>query len=402
MGLGIPNPVKGIPNPFKNPFKSGSTGAKIYNATSSFLPGASVVQPITGAYNAINAKLGGNAQNRGYLEPVSPFPQFPIFDDSKKQLNVGGIGTTAADAARMAALNEAQQYAQGNYEIDKNERDALFEIALRKLQKSKGLGGADAANLQAEIEAALKRLDLNEEDLGNQRGTLDRQIPLIDKLFSYREGTRNAAEEYQRALDDLSAGDFTRTNKYLDDLLGFAGEERGLADSIARTGAERATRESYDAAAATSGTRTVGLNEGLGDIKTALSQQLQGTDLTYRQKTTDIGKQRGDVESGYAKQKAESKKFFSDSYFQRKIDEATTAEDKAKIQDAYKQLDIRARELGISREEYQRKLAAGMARIGIQNSMNEDDIFALITSKNAQDARAKIALQRELEAAAGL
>lgn len=223
-------------------------------------------------------------------------------------------------------------------EADRNMRNALWDAQLRR---SRSMAGADAGSLRAGYDADMARLGLRDQEIGIKREGLNRQNPLIDVLFGGREGQRSNAETYLGKIKVQSQADYDQAMKWLD-------EEIKAVDN--KTASD--TRTQRSAATAAGAVVTQGNRDALSDI-----------DFANKFGKGKIENERIGAKSSLTREMASIEKQYSDVGFQRRMDEAQTAEDRIKIFDQMRLLDLEAEEVGITRTELAAKLSSGLGKI---------------------------------------
>ncbi len=240
----------------------------------------------------------------------------------------------------------------------------IWDANLRRSQAAKG---ADAGSLRAGYDADMARLGLKDKEIGINREALGRQNPLIDELYAGREGQRAGTETYLGKIKGQSQKDYDSTLSLLDEELTNLGFTTKLA-----------TSRQQGAAAANGATNTTGNTESLGEI----AQQDKMGRLT-------LANQREGAKSSYTREMASIDKQYGDIGFQRRMDNASTAEDRSKIFDQMKLLDLQAEEVGISRTELAAKLSSGLGKINSSYG-DLDQLLGALTSQDPTQINAAL------------
>lgn len=303
-GLGVGGASRTSSTP-TTPFNVSSGGLGI-GSTSRSSPGS-----------ALGAYAGSYAANN---TPI-PLPFNPTAGFDPSLLN--GLG----DLIPPDPFGEAQGALQ----------TAILNMNMRRQQQLMDAADAEA---RAGAGATQAHIGVEREKLDLQRSGLDRQIPLIDELFGAREGQRASDTKYLDRVAKQNEADYTHAMSVLDQELA----NLGIAASRATTAQQR------DAASRGS-VATQGNTELLGDIS---RKKLEGEQ--------NIGNKRFEAGSARERAAASIEQQYSDIGFQARIDKAQTAEEKAKIYDQYKLLDLMAKDLDISAGQVASQLDAALKK----------------------------------------
>lgn len=223
-----------------------------------------------------------------------------------------------------------------------------YERQQREIESAAG-GAGGAASRGAELQN--RGLDLDFEQLGIDRASLGRQTPLLDQLFGLRERSRGSERDYLKSMDQLG--------------------EESLVNQLAGADLTKKsnTRAARSDAVARGATVTQGLRDSLGDI-----------DESYSLTTKQFRLER-------AREAAGIKAKWDDNYFQGQIDAATTAEEKAKIQDQYKAFDILEKRLNLSREQIANSLSQTLASLNLNKVLSVGQVMSALLSTKEKSAQ---------------
>ena len=333
LGVSIPSVFGGQVNP--------KTGA-VKGTSSNYNPNPVNVGGLSRGTSQPYKPSTGNAPIALPFNPVAGMGNMPIplpFDPTRGQ-PLGGM---------MANWDETGGGFAGSDLLSQ-----IWEMNARRAQEAMAAAGGD---LGASAGFQNQRLDLKEKEIGVNRDTLNRQNPLLDELYGLREGQREGSKKYLDTIKGQTQKDFDQAMSYLDEELKFL--------DIGTASQQRKQRSEATAAGAVV---TQGNRDAIGDIN---NENAQGK--------ARIGNQRFGETSKRTRELASIEKQYGDIAFQSKIDKATTAEDKAKVYDQMKLLDLQAEELGISRAEVAQRLSSGMR--AVKSSYNDlDQLLGALTS----------------------
>lgn len=272
------------------------------------------------------------------VEP-SPQPQPQPQAPASKPPATRPVGVTDRDRAYLesqyrqqgydagAATRRARQHLSGTGTSNWWGQGSLpWDAILSAIQGNSGAAGA-----RTNLWGAQQRYNLGMQGIDLERSTLNRQLPLLGARFG------------------LDQRRFNLQGRGLGLEQGRLGDQRGYA----RYQATRALQEEMGRAAQTGGVTTAGHARRNTDIKRALADELGDLKLRRQQ----IGLER----RGLRLDRKESRLLFR--------------EDKAKVRDGLKALDLRAKELGISLEEARRRLGDALQGTGLSGALSAVELI---------------------------
>lgn len=299
--------------------------------------------------------------------PSSPMGYGPIFNyNSQQKYNPQAPPlpfnpTAGFDPSLLSGLGDlipTDPFA----EAQRGLMEALFGQQMRRQQQLMDAADAEA---RAGAGASGARIANEREKLGVQRGALDRQLPLIDELFGAREQGRGSSRDYLGKVSKQSQADYDQAMKVLDDALVSLGADVNVAK-----GAQQSQ------ATASGAIVTQGNRDALSDI-----------DRKHVEGQKAVENQRFQAGSARERERASIDRQWSEIAVQERIDKAQTAEDKAKIYDQYKLLDLMAKDLDISAGQVASQLDAALKKNKAQWG-NLDSLFQAVFSGDPAQVRA--------------
>lgn len=250
-----------------------------------------------------------------------------------------------------------------------------------------GAYGARAGAASQGAALANRGVDLDEEKLGVDRRSTERQNPLLDELFGLRTGQRNSRNEYIKSLEGLSEREMAAKLFGADAI-----QEFGLGSADLQQ--KQMTRKQRSDAAAAGASVTQGNRDALSDIdqEHALTTTKVKKDRELAGKTAQLERDRD---------AAGLKAQWDDNYWQQQLDAATTKEEKAKVGDRLSMLDIAAKELGLKREQIANQLSQTLASMNLDSVSSVGQLLDAMVSNDQKraDAAWQIFQQAQTDAA---
>lgn len=312
-------------------------------------------------------------------------------------------GKTASAPAPKYTYTSPLEQAYAYYTSTPEYILAQQQIANRTAQRNQSLSaitggyGAQRSAMQDAHRIALERLALEEANFLIDLEASRRQPMLISELDRLANEAFLAQVAYIDQLLGYSTADYQRAAQYLADQLGFVGREHGLATDRAQFTADLARRDTLSDATTRGAVATQGFIQSQGDIATQLAQAIAEADLTRDTRTTDINKQRGDLETDYQREQSGLTTQRRQAELDREAEWKRANEERTRAEERIRQLENMARDFGLRREEMEAQLRKGLAALGIEQQMSVNGLMDMMN----QDAIAgsQLAMQA-LQAAA--
>lgn len=312
-------------------------------------------------------------------------------------------------AAQNMAVAQAQ-FAPALGQIGLNQQGARNQLGYNQI--SYGIGQNE---LNQQYGNAMGHLGLMQQGLGIDRAAIDRQLGYYGNLSGL------STQDYQRELGyianllGLNTQDYNREYGYTHTLEDLAFELLGLQNRgfdidtvMAQQGAQVGERKARSSATARGAVNTPGLGFDLTDIANELTNRLGQIDVgrnmagrSFRETQAGLKNKRGALGTGYQREALglENRRGALGTGYQR--EQLGYAEQQAQLRDNAAQLDLRAKDMGITATEYRQRLDNGLARLNLQNVMTVDQLMSAITSGDFQKQQIAEQIIRQAAAMGG-
>jgi hypothetical protein len=329
----------------------------------------------------------GQTAGWNYAPPVSPSAAGGIAADTGNIVpshtvaaDPGGGGGDSAGQALAGAIQGQDAASAGLYDYN--------QALLTNNYVNAGL----SSDLQRQLinhsqDIGLQGIGLSEQELGIQRGALDRQGPLmaqqhdlVDQLFGIDSAALGRQAQLSTNLYNIDKGTIQRhqaLNDVNQDIFGklFGLELEGLGQQF--TTENRDLREQ----AATQGAmQSEGFGNKTKDIYDTFKRNVTTADyhaqqqmLQFAETKASLTEQMAKLGLGYGEQQAALADSWAKLQIQHKSQNLTYGEQQAQLQDRYKNLDIAAQRLGLSRQDLEFRTQNALAQLGINDANTAND-----------------------------
>lgn len=238
--------------------------------------------------------------------------------------------------------------------------------------------GQQAGALNRGYNADLAGLGLDQRLIDNERGGIGRQIGYYTNVDNIQEQQYLANQALQMQLLGFNA-DYARTNR-----AGFDQDVLQRDQSLAQNkfAEQRAREQMMSDLAAGGATVSAGARSDSGALKTELGFANQTTNREFERAKLGFT----DKDTGLRSDKAQIENRQKNLLYDRELGKLSNAEQKARLEERGRALDIESERIGVNKEKLAAGLQQGLAALNMQNIASIGQIMDAMNSNNMQQA----------------